>query len=100
MRGAIVKQRGSSKNHILTHSKHVGRIGGLIKKAPARKNAVEINDAILTAATATSVLCHHRKSVDFSITSSVHSSLPKHLGSMAPITFLGACFCVDEQKQT
>jgi hypothetical protein len=22
MRGAIVKQRGSSKNHILTHSKH------------------------------------------------------------------------------
>ena len=46
---------------------------------------------------------HHRKSVDFSITSSVHSSLPKHLGSiskrparfssshnMAPIAFLGA----------
>jgi hypothetical protein len=24
--------------------------------------------------------CHHRKSVDFSITSSVHSSLPKHPG--------------------
>src|SRR5258705_11482997 len=49
--------------------------------------------------------CHHRKSVDFSITSSVHSSLPKHLGSiskrparfssshnMAPIAFLGAFF--------
>jgi hypothetical protein len=83
MRGAIVKQRGSSKNHILTHSKHVGRIRALIKKAPARKNAVEINDAILTVATATSVLCHHRKSVDFSITSSVHSSLPKHLGSIS-----------------
>ena len=57
--------------------------------------------------------CHHRKSVDFSITSSVHSSLPKHLGSiskrparfssshnMAPIAFLGACFWVDGQKQT
>jgi hypothetical protein len=54
---------------------------------------------------------HHRKSVDFSITSSVHSSLPKHLGSiskrparfssshnMAPIAFLGACFWVDEVK--
>jgi hypothetical protein len=68
MRGAIVKQRGSSKNHILAHSKHVGRIRALIKKAPARKNAVEISDAILTVATATSVLCHHRKSVDFSIT--------------------------------
>jgi hypothetical protein len=26
---------------------------------------------------------HHRKSVDFSITSSVHSSLPKHLGSIS-----------------
>ena len=76
MRGAIVKQRGSSKNHILTHSKHVGRTPALIKKAPARKDAVEINDATLTVATATSVLCHHRKSVDFSITSSVHSSLP------------------------
>src|SRR6266436_18201 len=49
--------------------------------------------------------CHHRKSVDFSITSSVHTSLLKHLGSiskrparfssshnMAPIAFLGACF--------
>jgi hypothetical protein len=83
MRGAIVKQRGSSKNHILAHSKHVGRIRALIKKAPARKNAVEISDAILTVATATSVLCHHRKSVDFSITSSVHSSLPKHLGSIS-----------------
>ena len=47
MRGAIVKQRGSSKNHILTHSKQVGRIRALIKKAPARKDAVEINDAIL-----------------------------------------------------
>src|SRR5882762_10168188 len=46
--------------------------------------------------------CHHRKSVDFSITSSVHSSLPKHLGSiskrparfssshnMAPIAYVG-----------
>src|SRR6478736_3220224 len=57
--------------------------------------------------------CHRRKSVDFSITSSVHSSLPKHLGSirkrparfssshdMAPIAFLGACFSVDGQKQT
>src|SRR5258705_5171510 len=57
--------------------------------------------------------CHHRKSVDFSITSSVHSSLPKHLGSiskrparfssshsMTPIAFLGACFWVDGQKQT
>jgi hypothetical protein len=56
---------------------------------------------------------HHRKSGDFSITSSVHSSLPKHLGSiskrparfsssrnMAPIAFLGACFWVDGQKQT
>src|SRR6266446_8898182 len=30
-----------------------------------------------------SVLCHHRKSVDFSITSSAHSSLPKHLGSIS-----------------
>ena len=50
MRGAIVKQqRGSSKNHILTHSKHVGRIRALIKKAPARKDAVEINDAILNS---------------------------------------------------
>jgi hypothetical protein len=28
-------------------------------------------------------ICHHRKSVDFSITSSVHSSLPKHLGSIS-----------------
>jgi len=57
--------------------------------------------------------CHHRKSVDFSITSSVHSSLPKHLGSiskrparfssshdMAPIAFLGACFWVDGQEQS
>src|ERR1700688_190715 len=57
--------------------------------------------------------CHHRKSVDFSITSSARSSLPKHLGSiskrparfssshnMAPIAFLGACFWVDGQKQT
>jgi hypothetical protein len=48
---------------------------------------------------------HHRKSVDFSITSSVHSSLPKHLGSMskrparfssrhsmAPIAFLVPVF--------
>jgi hypothetical protein len=55
---------------------------------------------------------HHRKSVDFSITSLVHSSLPKYLGSkqgaarfsssqnMAPIAFLGACFWVDGQKQT
>jgi hypothetical protein len=56
---------------------------------------------------------HHRNSVDFSITSSVHSSLPNHLGSiskrpatfssshnMAPIAFLGACFWVDGQKQT
>jgi hypothetical protein len=49
MRGAIVKQRGSSKNHILTHSKQVGRIRALIKKAPARKDAVEINDAILNS---------------------------------------------------
>jgi len=52
-------------------------------------------------------------SQDFSITSPVHSSLPKHLGSiskrparfssshsMAPIAFLGACFWVDGQKQT
>jgi len=51
----------------------------------------------------TNAMCHHRKSVDFSITLSVHSSLPKHLGSiskrparfssshnMAPIAFLGA----------
>jgi len=30
-----------------------------------------------------SVSCRHRKSVDFSITSSVHSSLPKHLGSIS-----------------
>jgi hypothetical protein len=49
MRGAIVKQRGSSKNHILTHSKHVGRIRALIKKAPARKDDAEINDAILNS---------------------------------------------------
>src|SRR5712672_504677 len=48
-----------------------------------------------------------------SITSSGHSSLPKHLGfiskrparcssshNMAPIAFLGACFWVDGQKQT
>jgi hypothetical protein len=48
----------------------------------------------------TSVLCHPRKSVNFSITSSVHSSLPKHLGSMAPIAFLGARFWVDAQKRT
>jgi hypothetical protein len=48
MRGAIVKQRGSSKNHILTHSKYVGRIRALIKKTPAR-DAVEINDAILNS---------------------------------------------------
>src|SRR5258708_24125412 len=99
MRGAIVKQGGSSKNHILTLSKHVGRTPALIKKATARKDAVEIDDAI-PVATATSVLCHHRKSVDFSITSSVHSSLRKHLGSMAPIAFLGARFWVDGQKQT
>ena len=31
----------------------------------------------------TNAMCHHRKSVDFSITSSVHSSLPKHLGSIS-----------------
>jgi hypothetical protein len=56
---------------------------------------------------------HHRKSVDFSITSLVHSSLPKYLGSMskrparfssshnmAAIAFFGACFWVDGQKQT
>jgi hypothetical protein len=56
---------------------------------------------------------HQPKSVDLSITSSVHSSVPKHLGfmgkrpvrfssrhNMAPIAFLGAYFWVDGQKQT
>src|SRR5258708_31026155 len=60
-----------------------------------------------------SVWCHHRKSVDFSITSSVHSSLPKHLGSIskrparfssshniAPIAFFGACFWDDGHEQS
>jgi hypothetical protein len=29
------------------------------------------------------VACHHRKSIDLSITSSAHSSSTKHLGSMS-----------------
>jgi len=37
----------------------------------------------ITESVGTSHSCHHRKSVDFSITSSVHSSLREHLGSIS-----------------
>src|SRR6267378_3765450 len=81
--------------------------------APSTCFPLHLRQRTCDGCTAMTASCQQRKSVDFSITSSVHSSLPKHLGSiskrparfssshnMAPIAFLGACFRVDGQKQT